>query len=101
MPFPKLRADIDPDKQLAVVPEREPLTELEARRIGASAQRLARYRFLLTKADRGGALNATPGEGQLFGENLGSDDLKAALAFLIEREELFLASYNVKIDRPE
>lgn len=92
---------MDARKQLQSVPEREPLTEAEARLIGASAQRLARYRYLLSKADKGGSINVTPGAGQLHGENLNANAIQAALGLLIEREELFLASFNVKIERPE
>lgn len=88
-------------RQLATLPDREPLTEAEARRIGVAAQRLARYRYLLTQAGNGGAINATPGGGKLFGENIPASELQAALAFLMEREELFLASFGVTIERPE
>jgi hypothetical protein len=31
---------------------------------------------------------------------LGSRDIQAALSLLIERDELFLASFNVKVERP-
>lgn len=95
------RHRLDRDRQLVRVPEREQLTEGEARRLGQAANRLARYRELMRHTGRGGSLNAAPRTGQLHGVNLGPTDLEAVLALLIEREELFLASFNVKIERPE
>lgn len=83
-----------------VVPEREPLTMAEARRIGDSAQKLTRYRYLLTKADCGGSMNVTPGKGELYGVNLSALDATAALALLIEREEQFLSSMGVDVREP-
>jgi hypothetical protein len=88
---------VDASKQLAEVPQREPLTEAEARVLGASAQRLAKYRYLLSKADKGGSINVAPGDGKLVGENLGSASIQAVLGFLIDREKLLLSSLGVVI----
>jgi hypothetical protein len=95
----------DGSRQLVVVPEREPLTEAEARRIGVAADRLARLRHLRAEATTlSGSI--TIGNGGGFGAvshtvPLGSADLQAAISVLIERDELLLASFNVKIERPE
>lgn len=92
---------MDPSKQLQVVPEREPLTELEARRVGQSAIRLARFRYLLKEAANSTG-NISVGSGyNAKSQALGNLELTAALSLLIEREELFLASFNVKIERPD
>jgi hypothetical protein len=86
-----------------VVPDREPLTEGEALRIGQAASRLARFRNLLKAAQtpKSGFLGV--GGSGFFGDqpltvNLGSRDIEAVLSLLIEREVAFLASFNVKIE---
>jgi hypothetical protein len=92
---------VDSSKQLQTVPEREPLTEAEAQRIGVAASRLARLRHLHSEAERAiGAIVIGSGY-TAKSVQLGSLDLQAALAFLMERDELFLASFNVQIERPE
>ena len=91
----------DSSQQLQVIPEREPLTELEAMRIGNAATRLARLRHLHNEAEKvGGSIVVGSG---YTAKNimLAGIDLQAALAFLMERDELFLASFNVTIERPE
>lgn len=90
---------MDANRQLQVVPDREPMTELEARRVGETALRLAQLRALLRHADSGGSITAGAGY-TAQSRFLGSADLQAALAFLIERDEMFLASFNIKIERP-
>jgi hypothetical protein len=93
---------MDSSRQLQVIPEREPLTELEARQIGHAANRVARYRHLLTEALKPSTGSIVVGGGYgAQSQALGSTELQAALAFLIERDELFLASFNVQIERPE
>lgn len=85
----------------AVQPDREPLTEPEARRIGVAANRLPRLRTLLRKAaDKTGSVGVGYGYGA-EGIQIGSIDLQAVLSLLIERDELLLASFNVTIERPE
>lgn len=81
-----------------VQPEREPLTEAEARRIGHAATRIARFRYLLGLGEAGGSINVTPGRGQLHGENLAAVDVRAVLALLIEREGQFLSSFGVILE---
>jgi hypothetical protein len=88
-----------------VVPDREPLTEAEARRIGNAAHKLAKLRELLKEARtaRSGGLGVGVSAG-FYGSQtisnieLSSADLQAALALLIEREVAFLASFNVLIE---
>jgi hypothetical protein len=92
---------MDARKQLQVIPEREPLTMGEAVRIGSSASRLARYRHLLKEALKPTTGSIVVGSGYTAqSQALGSTEVQAALSFLIEREELFLASFNVQIERP-
>lgn len=84
-----------------VVPDREQLTEAEARRIGISAQRLAQLRDLRTHASRGASLTVQTGT---YGGNvtffLPSLEAEACIALLLEREVAFLTSFNVKLDAP-
>jgi hypothetical protein len=83
-----------------VVPDREPLTEAEARRVGTAANRLPRLRRLRAlAADRIGQIFVGSGYTADF-ISVGSLDLQAALALLIERDEMLLASFNVTIERP-
>lgn len=87
-----------------VVPDREPLTELEARRIGDSAYRLAKLRNM-QKLDGPFDLMATESVGggpwgsgvSRVGYRLTKLEAEATLALLIERETLFLASFNVAV----
>ena len=92
---------VDASHQLQVVPEREPLTEQEARRIGVAANRLPRLRQLrqLGETHVGSIVIGSGISAQSM--SLGTLDLQAALSLLIERDELLLASFNVKIERPE
>lgn len=90
------------ERQLAVIPEREPLTEDEARAIGTAANRLPNLRTLLeeTEGKRGGAIGVGSGM-KMRTIRLPKADIKAALSLLIERDEMLLASFNVTIARPE
>jgi hypothetical protein len=88
----------DRQGQLAIRPEREPLTEEEARRLGVAANRLPRLRQLRHAA-------ATNFGSIVVGSNWGaqsiavsSTDLQAALSLLIERDALLLASFNVTVE---
>lgn len=82
------------DTNLPVVhPDREPMTEAEARRVGIAAQQIAALRSALK-----GALSATltVKSGNGFPViNLNQLSTEAVLSLLIEREALFLASFNV------
>lgn len=92
---------MDASRQLVPVPEREPLSEAEARRIGVAANRLPRLRHLRNYATKEIG-NIVVGSGYTAKSiQLGSLDLQAALSLLIERDELLLASFNVKIERPD
>lgn len=91
----------DADQQLVSVPDREPLTEAEARVVGFAAQKLARYRHLLRQVDRGGSISVKTEAGAATVEHLGSKDMGAVLVTLIEREEVLLASFGVQIERAE
>jgi hypothetical protein len=87
-----------------VVPDREPLTELEARQIGDSAYRLAKLRqmrgcpgpFDLSAYEHSiAAYGSSPSR---MNHRLTKLEAEAILALLIERETLFLASFNVAIE---
>lgn len=87
-----------------VHPDREQLTEEEARRVGTAAYRVAKLRRLLKAAQtpKSGTLivgRSTAWEQAPFIE-VDSLSMEAVLALLIERDELFLASFNVKVERP-
>jgi hypothetical protein len=82
-----------------VVPDREPLTEAEARRIGISAQRLAQLRDIRTHASRGATFTVQLGlYNGTAAFSLNSMEAEACIALLIEREAAFLTSFNVKLD---
>lgn len=81
-----------------VFPEREPLTEAEARQIGASSQAIGRLRYMLENA-KAGSLTVTLSSGSQS-LSLYKSDLDACLALLMEREAAFLTSFNVKLDKP-
>lgn len=92
---------LDASRQLVPAPDREPLTEAEARRIGVAANRLPRLRYLRDEAAKEiGSIVVGSGY-TAKSQSLGSLDLQAALSLLIERDELLLSSFNVKIERPE
>jgi len=78
----------------AVLPDREPLTLAEARRIGATANRLVNLRGLLADA-RGGSLTVNTRSGAVS-LTLDANDIIAALALLAERDVAFLSSFNVE-----
>jgi hypothetical protein len=83
-----------------VVPDREPLTELEARQIGDSAYRLAKLRNMLKDGGRFDLTAIQPlqwGGTSSIGHQLTKLEGEAVLALLIERETLFLASFNVAV----
>lgn len=87
-----------------VVPDREPLTELEARQIGDSSYRLAKLRKM-QEADGPFDFIATERVGGIYGggasginHRLSKLEAQAVLALLMEREALFLASFNVAIE---
>jgi hypothetical protein len=66
-----------------------------------AANRLPRLRHLLKEAEsQTGSIFVGSGYGAKS-IALGSVDIQAALALLIERDELLLASFNVKIERPD
>lgn len=75
--------------------------------MGVAANRLPRLRKMLgLAANRIGSITVGAGGGGVWQANnaaesmsLGSIDLQAALALLIERDELLLASFNVTIER--
>jgi len=84
-----------------VVPDREPLTELEARKVGDSSYRLAKLRRMRTHERFALTANeASNGMSYASSYPLSPMDAEAVLALLIERETLFLASFNVKIENP-
>ena len=65
-----------------------------------AANRLPRLRHLLEyAADKFGRI-VVGSEWGAKSIELGSVDLEAILSLLIEHDELFLASFNVKVDRP-
>lgn len=87
----------------AVKPDREPMTEMEAMLVGDSAYRLAKLRRMLREAETVGGTLTVGSATQWVSPpsiRLGNNDLQAVLALLIEREELFLASFNVSVERP-
>jgi len=89
-------------RQFVTVPDREPLTEAEARRVGDAALRLPRLRYLREQAaTKHGSIVVGGGYAGSQSIVLGSIDLQAALSLLIERDEMLLSSFNVTIDRPE
>jgi hypothetical protein len=88
---------MDASRQLVVVPDREPLTEAEARRIGHSATRIAQLRDL-HKQVQSGSISIQTANGAMS-LALTKLDLEAALGLLIEREAQFLSSFNVEVDK--
>lgn len=82
-----------------VVPDREPLTELEARKIGDSSYRLAKLRKIqkLTGPFDLSATDYSHNGNARWGLRLTTLEAEAILALLIEREVLFLASFNVSV----
>ena len=91
----------DSSRQLTVTPEREPLSEAEARRIGVAANRLPRLRYLRDEAAKEIGQIVVGSGSTAKSTSVGSLDLQAVLSLLIERDELLLASFNVKIERPD
>ena len=92
---------MDASKQLETVPLREQLSEAEARSIGGAALRLPKLRRMLTDAEKSHG-SIWVGTGPMSVQHqLNPTDLQAALSLLIERDEQLLASFNVKIVRPE
>lgn len=79
----------------AVRREREPLTMAEARAVGAASNRLRNFRHLLSEG-LGGSLTVRMKFGTTA-QALTTVDMEAILSLLIEREELFLGSFNVDI----
>lgn len=78
-----------------VAPGREPLTLSEARRVGATANRLTNLLDLIGKAKGGSIAVQTPtGTVSL---SLVASDVIAALSLLAERDSTFLVSFNVEI----
>lgn len=86
-----------------VVPDREPLTELEARQIGDSSYRLGKLRRMQGVSGPF-AISATEQIGyggvSVSNHHLSKLEAQAVLALLIEREMLFLASFNVAVQCP-
>lgn len=78
-----------------VIPDREPLTEAEALRIGASAQRLGQLRDILGHT-AGGAKFAVGTQGT-YTFTLSSTEAQSCIALLMEREMAFLSSFNVAV----
>lgn len=79
-----------------VVPDREPMTLTEARRVGAAANRLGLLRDALRDAVAG-TLTVKTERSSTQSIPLYSLDTEAMLSLLIEREEQFLVSMGVGI----
>jgi hypothetical protein len=84
-----------------VVPDREPLTEEEALRVGDSVYRLRKLRQMLQAS---GPFDLTALESVGWGTartnfRLSKLDAEAVISLLIEREMLFLASFNVNVQQ--
>lgn len=82
-----------------VVPDREPLTEAEARKIGESAQQIARLRDILHAAPLSATITIKTNSGGQPVVNLGYHATVAAVALLIEREAQFLSSMGVTVEK--
>lgn len=82
-----------------VPPDREPLTEAEARRVGVSAFQMARLRSVVAHLPLGGQLTIKTNSGGAASIELPQLDVEAVLALLVEREALFLASFNVTVEK--
>jgi hypothetical protein len=80
-----------------VRPMHEPMTMEEARLLGRASQRLTDFRHLMGKIESGGQLTIMLKNGT-FTQSLRRDDIEAAISLLIERERLFLATYNVETE---
>jgi hypothetical protein len=80
----------------AIQPEREPITLLEAIKLGSSAGRMNRYREAL-KTEHGGGLLSISYKGAVREFPLISTEVDALLSLLIEREAAFLTPFNVEM----
>ena len=81
--------------------EREPLTEAEARRIGAAAQQIGKLRHGLNGGSAGalgGSLTVKQGGTATSVIDLDRNTMQAVLALLIEREAVFLSSFGVEVE---
>lgn len=79
---------------ITVTPGR--MTEAEARRLGAEANRMAQVRTL--RADcKGGSLTVTTSNGTVA-MSLASVDVEALLELLMERSGAFLTAFDVALD---
>lgn len=79
-----------------VVPEREPLSLAEARRVGMAAGQITALRSIL-EANPLNAIITVKTAGSAASFSLGQLDTHAVLGLLIEREALFLASMGVDV----
>lgn len=82
--------------ELTVLPQREPMTLAEARRVGATANRLTNLRGLINEAT-GGSITVTTRKGSISLALTGVDVI-AALSLLAEHDEVFLSSFNVELN---
>lgn len=76
------------------------LTEAEARRVGIAAHDLARLRAISKAGVRAGSLGITTETSGAASMTLRADQAEAVLAFLMEREGIFLASMGVILEEP-
>lgn len=81
-----------------ITPEREPITLVEAMRIGQSASRLQNLTTYRDRTVTSGGISIQTSNGT-FSVALSRIDTEAVLALLIEREQAFLAAFNVEITK--
>jgi hypothetical protein len=74
------------------------LTEREVRLAGATSNRLCNLRGALKDVTTGGSLVVTTRNGS-SSMNLTSIDMEALLGLLIERDEQFLTSLNIELEK--
>lgn len=83
-----------------VVPDREPLTEAEARRIGVSAMQIAALRGVLGATPLSCILTIKTDKG-MSSLALGQLDTTAAIGLLIDREAQLLSSFGVAVEQSQ
>jgi hypothetical protein len=76
-----------------IIAEPKRMTEQEARMVGAYAMDLSKLRQLRNAASGSGQITTRDGQVYLTGE-----DLQAVLSLLIERNSVFLTSFNIQLD---
>lgn len=81
-------------------PEREPITEAEARRIGHAAYQIDKLRNIVGAGPQNGQLTVRTDNRGAASLELTQPAIEAVLALLIEREAVLLSSFGVMLEKP-